>query len=146
MKVILLKDMAKLGKRGEVKDVAESYAINVLIRKGDALQATPAELSKWKQKKESKEYKKELETNLFLQIGDKLKQKPLLINNKKADAKGQLFAQIRQEDIAASIFDTTNISIDHKQVVIPTPIKSIGSHVVYLKQGDKNVTINVNIA
>lgn len=138
--------MAKLGKRGEVKEVAESYAINVLIKKGDALQATPAELSKWKQKKESKEYKKELETNLFLQIGDKLKKTPVIINTKKADTKGQLFAQIRNEDIAQSIFDIMSISIDPKQVVIPKPIKSLGDHVVYLKQGNKTLTININVA
>ena len=68
MKVILLRDIARLGQRGEIKEVAEGYAINVLIKKGDALMATPAELAKWKQKEEAKIHKKELAINTFTQL------------------------------------------------------------------------------
>jgi large subunit ribosomal protein L9 len=145
MKVILLKDTAKLGKRGEVKEVADGYAINVLIKKGDALMATPSELSKWKAKEESKLHKKALATNTFVQLVDKLDKEPIIITGKKADAKGQLFAQVKEVDIADAIFVSTQFSVDPKQIIIGTHIKSLGKHQVELKQGDQKAKISVEV-
>jgi large subunit ribosomal protein L9 len=146
MKVILLKDTAKLGKRGEVKEVADGYAINVLMKKGSALMATPAELSKWKVQEQSKLYKKELATNNFTQLLDKLVSSPVTITGKKADAKGQLFAQVKEVDIADAIFIVTKFSIDPKQVIIKIPIKSLGKHQVDLKGTEQKATITVEVA
>ena len=143
MKVILLKDIAKLGKRGEIKEVADGFAINVLIRKGDALQATPSEMSKWKAKEDAKKHKKELESNLFAQLSDKLKESIVTISGKKADQKGQLFAQVKEVDIADAIFATTNLSIDPRQIIIKAPIKSQGLHEFTLKQGDKKESLSL---
>ncbi len=145
MKVILLKDTAKLGKRGEVKEVADGYAINVLIKKGDALMATPGELSKWKAKEDSKQHKKELATNTFVQLVDKLAKEPIVITGKKADAKGQLFAQVKDVDIADAIFTSTQFSVDPKQINIATPLKSLGEHKIELRQGDQKAKISVVI-
>lgn len=145
MKVILLRDIARLGQRGELKDVADGYAINVLIKKGDALQATPAELSKWKQLKESKEHKKELASSTFAQLVDSLKRTSVVITGKKADQKGQLFASIKEADIADAIFTAVKMSIDPKQVIIPSPIKHHGTHEVFLKQGDKKELFRIEV-
>ncbi|MFA5131924.1 MAG: 50S ribosomal protein L9 [Candidatus Paceibacterota bacterium] len=145
MKIILLKDTANLGKRGDVKDVPEVYAINVLIKKGNALQATPAELLKWKQKNESEKHKKEIQTNTFLQLIDKLHKEKVTITGKKHDDKGQLFAQIKDVDIADAIFALTSFSIDPKQVTISSPIKSIGAHIVELKQGAQKEKITIEV-
>ncbi len=128
MKVILLKDTAKLGKRGEVKEVADGYAVNVLIKKGEALMATPSELAKWKSKENAKIYKKELATNTFLQLVEKLVHNPVVITGKKADPKGQLFAQVKESDIVDAIFKETQFSVNPKQINIPKHIKSLGVH------------------
>lgn len=141
MKVILLKDIAKLGKRGEVKEVADGFAINVLIRKGDALQATPSELSKWKAKEDAKKHKKELESNLFVQVSDALKRNKIAIEGKKADEKGQLFAQVKEAEIADAIFAATKLSVDPKQIQLSSPIKSKGEHYFSLKQGERSETL-----
>lgn len=143
MKVILLKDIAKLGKRGEVKDVAEGYAMNVLIKKGDALQATPGELAKWKAKEDAKTHKKELATSIFAVLVDTLRRTTLTIANKKHDGKGQLFASVKEADIADAIFTITHLSVDPKQIHISTPIKSIGKHFFEIKQGEKKETITL---
>lgn len=138
MKVILLKDTAKLGKRGDVKDVADSYAINVLIKKGDALQATPSELAKWKAKEEAKVRQKEVAVNTFLSLVEKLKQSEIIIADKKHDEKGQLFAQVKESDIAQAIFSVTGLSIDPKQLHIPTHIKALGRYTVSIQQGGRS--------
>lgn len=145
MKVILLKDMTKLGKRGDVKEVADGYAVNVLIKKGDALQATPTELAKWKQKHDAKQHKKDLASSLFLQLIDQLRKEVVVIASKKADQKGQLFAQVKEVDIADAIFTLTKLSIDPKQIHIPTPIKSLGIHQVELTQGTDKQIIAIEV-
>ena len=102
MKVILQRDIARLGKRGEVKDVAEGYAINVLIKKGDALLATPGEISKWKTKR-LKQNSKDTAAASFASLITVLK-RTCCHCWKKADTKGQLFASIKEMDIVDAIF------------------------------------------
>jgi large subunit ribosomal protein L9 len=143
MKVILLQDIAKLGKRGTVAEVADGYALNVLIKKSQAVQATPTELSKWKQAEESKKYKKEIITNTFLQLLERLGKEEIVITDKKSDSKGQLFAQVKESDIADAIFKVTKFSIDPKQVIISSQIKSLGKYSVTLKQGEQKKAITV---
>jgi large subunit ribosomal protein L9 len=141
MKVILQRDIARLGKRGEVKDVAEGYAINVLIKKGDALLATPGEISKWKNKETQAKFKKDTAAASFASLITVLKKEPIVIAGKKADAKGQLFASIKEADIVDAIFARTKISLDPKQIIIASPIKAIGEHTVELKQGTQKEKI-----
>ena len=145
MKIILLRDITRLGQRGDIKEVADGYAMNVLIKKGDAIQATPAELTKWKQKEEVKKYKKELETSAFAQLIDTLHREKIIISGKKADTKGQLFAQIKEGDVAEAIFKVTTVSIDPKQIIIETHIKSLGTHAVLLKQGTRQEKIDISV-
>ena len=64
MKVILMRDITRLGKKGTVAEVAQTYAINVLIPKGDAKMATPQVMKELEQKEKSKQ-KKEL-SNIYL--------------------------------------------------------------------------------
>lgn len=143
MKVILLKDIAKMGKRGEVKEVADGYAINVLIKKGDALMATPTELAKWKSKEAAKNHKKELATSTFAVLVDALRHSDLVITNKKHDTKGQLFASVNEADITEAIFSAVKLSVDPKQIIITTPIKSHGKHFFEIKQGEKREKIEL---
>ena len=143
MKVILLKDTVKLGKRGEVKEVADGYAINVLIKKGDAVMATPSELSKWKAKEDAKIHKKELATSTFAVLVDALRGSALTVHGKKHDGKGQLFAAVKEVDIVDAIFATVNVSVDPKQILLDAPIKSTGKHSFFIKQGEKKEKIIV---
>lgn len=145
MKVILLKDISKMGKRGEVKEVADGYAINVLIKKGDALMATPGELAKWKAKEDSKNHKKELETSTFAVLIDLLRKQEVTITGKKSDAKGQLFASVKETDIVDAIFAAVKLSVDPKQIHLSSPIKSLGEHSFEIKQGEKKEVLRIKV-
>ncbi len=146
MKVILLQDIARLGKRGEVKEVADGFAINVLIKKGQAILATQAELTKWKQQEDAKRHKKELATSTFLQLVDSLRKTPIVIAGKKHDDKGQLFAQVKEEDIEEAIFAITKLSVSKKQIIIPNIIKSLGKHSFMLKEGGKEEQLSLTVS
>lgn len=137
--------MAKLGKRGEVKEVSDAYGMNVLIKKGNGVLATPGELAKWKALEESKLRKKETTLNTFYALVEALRSAKVLIKGKKRDDKGQLFATIRETDIADAIFEAVNLSVDPKQIVFSKPIKSVGVHVAQIKQGDKVSDITVEV-
>lgn len=146
MKVILMKDVSKLGQRGTVVEVADGYAINVLIKKGLAVLGTPGEIMKWKQKEESTKHKKEVQTNTFLQLIDKINNTKIEITGKKHDGKGQLFASIHESDIADAIYKATNLSIDPKQVIIDGHIKSLGEYKVKIKQGGQVEEIKIVVS
>ncbi len=145
MKVILLKDIAKLGKRGEVKEVSDAYGMNVLIKKGSGVLATPGELAKWKALEESKQRKKETTLTTFYALVEALRSAKVEIKGKKHDEKGQLFANIRDVDIADAIFEAIKLSVDPKQITLVKSIKSVGVHIAEIKQGDKVSEIKVEV-
>jgi large subunit ribosomal protein L9 len=145
MKIILLKDTKALGKRGEVKEVADGYAMNVLIPKGLALRGTPDEIAKWKAREASVIHKKELATNTFVQLVDKLRGAALLVSGKKHDEKGQLFAQVKESDIIDAIFAATSFSLSSKQVHILSPIKSLGKHAFEIQEGGKKEKLFIEV-
>lgn len=146
MKIILLKDTSKLGQRGSVVDVSDSYAVNVLIPKGNAIQATNVELAKWKQKEDSKKFKKEIETNTFLQLIQKIHNTKIEITGKKADANGHLFASIHEKDIVDAIYKAIGFSVDPKQIIIDGHIKSLGEYKVKIKQGKEEEKIEIVVS
>ncbi len=144
MKVILLRDIAKLGKRGEIKEVADGYAINVLVRKGDAVMATSQEVAKLKQGEEKKAREKAGAEKAFYELGDALEKNKISITVKKHD-NGHLFAAIPASDVADAIFAATKISINPAQLEIKVPIKALGKHTLMLKQGDKSLPFEVEV-
>ena len=145
MKVILLQDISRVGKRGEVKEVADGYAINVLIKKGQALLATSGELAKWKSKEDAKRHQKELAENTFVQLIDMLRKHPIVIEGKRHDEKGQLFAQIKDTDIVDAIFVITKMSISHKQIHFPKVVKSLGQHECVIEEGGRKEIIQFKV-
>ena len=144
MKVILMKDVTRLGQRGSIVEVADGFALNVLIPKGQAVMGTPAELTKWKQKEASKNLKKELATNTFAQLINKIHNDKISIEGRKHE-KGNLFAQIKENDITEAIYKVTNFSVDSKQIIIKNSIKTLGKHEVIIKQGNQSEKIEIEI-
>ncbi len=144
MKVILLRDIAKLGKRGEIKEVADGYAINVLVRKADAVIATPQEIAKLKQGEEKKAREKAGAEKAFYELGDALGNNKVSITVKKHD-NGHLFAAIPASEVADALFTATKISVNPSQLEIKIPIKALGKHKLTLKQGEKSLSFEVEV-
>jgi large subunit ribosomal protein L9 len=134
MKVILLRDIAKLGKRGEIKEVADGYAINVLVRKGDALMATPQEIAKLRAQEEKKVRERDGAKKAFHNLKMGLGGSRVEILAKKHD-NGHLFAAIPVVEVLDAIFAVTKISLNKDQIEIKSPIKALGEHAVTIRQG-----------
>ena len=144
MKVVLLKDVTKLGLRGSVIEVANGYGTNVLIAKGLAKLATNTILNEIKQKEASKIHKKELATSLFLQVIDKLRKDPIKITGHRHN-NGSLFATVSLSELVDAIHKATGVSVNEKQLYIKTPIKHHGVHEIILQEGEKKEAVQVVI-
>ncbi|KUK14646.1 MAG: 50S ribosomal protein L9 [Synergistetes bacterium] len=134
MKVVLLEDVPKLGKRGDVVNVADGYARNFLIPKRLAVMATEGEISRLKSEVLKKKEKEERRRKVLLEIKENLEGKEVILKA-KAGNKGKLFGSITASEIAEAIKKTMGIDIDKKVVELASPIKEVGEHVVKLKLG-----------
>lgn len=141
MKVIFIQNVAKQGRIGEVKEVADGFAVNVLIPKKQAVIATPAAIKNLEEKKKTKEFKQVLDKNLFLKALNDLQNilntesaGVLEIAGHKADKSGHLFSQIRESDIVDAIFKKIKISFNPDQIVLgKDPIKKLGEYEIEIK-------------
>jgi large subunit ribosomal protein L9 len=135
MKVILLTDIPKVGKRYEVKDFKEGYAQNVLLAKGLAELATPHALSRLADKKEKMNKEKENEVKSFQELVSALNDMHIVIKA-KANEKGHLFKAISAHDISKAIKEQFHRDVSEDIFVVPS-IKELGAHAINLKKGDK---------
>lgn len=132
MKVILLEDVKSLGKRGQIVDVSDGYARNFILAKKLGLEATSKNLNDLKLKKahedklaaqrlqEAKDFAAKLEG---LQVTLKI----------KAGEGGKLFGSISSKEIAEAAKEQLGLEIDKKKLVLPNPIKAIGTTDVPVK-------------
>ncbi len=142
MKVILLKDIASLGRKNDIKEVSDGYARNFLLPKGLAAIATDAAVGKIQAKKETgeKRVKKDLK--------DK-KQIAKAINNTRFEIKmkvgerGQLFASVTAAIISEKL-KSEGFQVEPNNVILEKPIKKSGEHLVKIDFGN-NITASVKI-
>jgi len=134
MKVILLKDVPKVGLRNDIRQVKDGYALNLLIPRKLAIHASPQALKNLENIKarETEKVKVNLE-NLekeLKKIGDiKIKV--------KANEKGHLFAGIGKEEIREAS------GIPEENIVLKTPLKEVGEHEIEIKVGEKSKKVKV---
>lgn len=143
MKVILLADVNKLGKEGDLVDSKSGYARNFLFPRKLAVEATPENLKNWKEMK-AKEAADEAER--VRQAGETKE----LLESKSVDLKakggegGRLFGAITAKDIAERMDELFGVKIDKKKIVLPGNIKATGNHKVNVKlHGDISADVTV---
>jgi len=133
MKVLLIKDVPKLGKKGEIKEVKEGYGRNFLIAKGFAKLATKEVIKEWEEEQQR------IKEQTALEIAELKKEKEVLENLnikiiKKLGNNGHLYGAVTKEDIVSALKAQSKIEIDKKQIDTKN-IKSLGDHIVDIKLG-----------
>lgn len=126
MKVILLKDVEKLGKKGEVKSVADGYARNFLIPNKLAALATKSELAKLEEQKKIETEKAEEELKFYQEIANQIDGLELEIPVKVSE-EGKLFGAITASQITEKLKEK-NFEIKKEQIKLEEPIKEIGEY------------------
>ncbi|MEA4987400.1 MAG: 50S ribosomal protein L9 [Anaerovorax sp.] len=132
MQVILLKDVKGIGKAGTVAKVSDGYARNLLLPKGMAKEATPANLKELEAQAALNEAKRKEEMEAAQEIAKKIESITLNIKTKSGEG-GRLFGSITNQDIANALKEQENIEIDKRKFVLKAPIKHIGEFSVEIK-------------
>lgn len=132
MKVVLLENIKKLGKKDEIVEVSDGYARNVLIAKGQALPATNENLNNLKLKNKNEEKKEENIRRIA--SNDKLTLESEVITlGIKAGANGKTFGSITSKEIAEAIKGKVQLDIDKKDILLDESIKNIGKYDVKIR-------------
>lgn len=132
MKVILLKDVPKIGRRGEIKEVSAGYATNFLIRQGLAQAATAAATAKLATEKRDKTAQQIRAQEQAQKQKTELERRTFTVKIKTGD-KGQVFGGVHEKDIAAAIYQKTKIQLEKSQIQVPHGIKQLGEHSIAVK-------------
>lgn len=131
MKVLLVKDVYKLGRAGDVKKVADGYGRNFLIPQGLAMLATPGAL---KQAERIGHKATEQRAILNEEMGEiaKALENLVLTFGARAGETGKLYGSITSADIVESIQKKTAISIKRQQIDMQ-PLRTLGEHTIHIR-------------
>lgn len=145
MKIILLKDIPKIGKKGHVSEVNDGYAKNFLIAKKLAAPATPEIQARVAKEAKEATDKHERSTAKLKELKAELEKRTFSIQVKMGD-KGQIFGGAHDKDIIEVINKKLGSALDKHTVQLNRPIKNLGAHTVTLKLGSgitAQTTINI---
>lgn len=132
MKIILLEDVKSLGKKGDVKEVAEGYGRNFLIPKKMAAFATPEAVKNAEALKVEKRQKEVAKLENLRNIAGKLKSQEIILKAKEKD--GKLFGSITPKDISVSL-GSRGFDISEKAIIIKEAIKKTGQYEIAINLG-----------
>jgi large subunit ribosomal protein L9 len=131
LKVILTADVEKLGKSGEMKEVAEGYARNFLLPRKMAVPATGGAYRAWQHDIASREDKRKREREEAEIAAQRIGSTTLTMGVKVGEG-GKLFGSITAKDIADAL-ERRGISIDKNKVDLEEPLKMLGTYKVAIK-------------
>ena len=129
MKVILKSDVFKMGRKGEVKDIADGYATNFLIPRGLAELATVAKIKEAELLKKEQDVHKEIQHELLEKNLSALKNISIEITE-KVNEQGHLYEGVRKEAILKALNEQAHIKLHNEHVLLEQPIKSAGEHTI----------------
>ncbi len=144
MKIILLKDIAKVGKKYDIKEISDGYALNLLIPKGLAVAATADVVKRIGLEKARDEGERKVHEELLNKNLKELEGVTIVLNEKMND-KGHLFAGINKLEIVQAIQRQTRLQIDPEYIVLDKPIKEAGIISIPVKANNIIARFNLEI-
>jgi len=125
MKVIFLKDVPRVGKRYDIKEVNGGYAANFLFPQKLAEPATPKAIAELERKQKEIVVEREMQESLLVKNLEEIKGKTIIIKG-KANEKGHLFSAIHKKEIIETMQKENRIEIGEEFILLDKPIKEVG--------------------
>ncbi len=132
MKVILLKDVKALGKKGMIVDVSDGYAKNFLLKGKLAAEANAQNMNVLKTQEGSRMFRRERDFEEAQKLAEKMKEMTLHFKVKAGEG-GKLFGSVTAKDISDKLLAEYKIETDKKKVYLEDAIKSAGITTVEIK-------------
>ncbi len=132
MKIILLQDEKKLGKKGDIIEASDGYARNYILPKKIGVEATSANMNDLKLKKANDSKVAQEQLDAAKALAEELDKKSVTVKS-KAGTGGRAFGSVSNKEIAAAAKEQLGLDIDKKKIVLPDALKNFGSYDVSIK-------------
>ena len=132
MKVILLEDVKSLGKKGEIVNVSDGYARNMILPKKLGLEATSKNLNDLKLQNPHAEKVAQENLEAAKKFAEELKDKKVEVKMKSGEG-GRTFGSISTKEISEAAKKQLNLELDKKKMLLKDPIKALGTYEVQIK-------------
>jgi len=145
MRVVLHETIAGLGNRGDIVDVSDGYARNLLIPKGQAQQASPGVEAQAAAMKKSWQARNAKEREAAEEVAKVLVARTVEISA-RAGAEGKLFGSVTSGDVAEAIQTQVGVELDRRMIALDEPIRSTGMHAVTVKpHNDVQFPVSISV-
>ena len=145
MKVILKQDVKGSGKKGQMVEVSDGYANNFLLKKGLAVKATSQAVNEMKNRDAATAYRLAEELKAAQAAAAAIDGKTVKLTA-KAGVGGKIFGSVSSKEIAEAAKAQLGIELDKKKMVLPSPIKVLGTTMVPIKLHPKVTSeLKVNV-
>src|SRR5688572_21817927 len=131
MKVLLLKDVYKLGRAGDVKKVADGYGRNFLLTQKLAVLATPGALKQVEKIRSQAEVRRTEQNSELKGLADQINGVTVVFAAKAGET-GKLYGSITTQDVATAIQEKTRFEVKKQQLDMQ-PIRNLGEFTAYVR-------------
>ena len=132
MKIILLQDEKKMGKKGDIIEVSEGYARNYILPRKIGVEATPKHMNDLKLQKANHDKIAQEQLDAAKALAALLEDKQVVVKIKAGEG-GKAFGSVSSKEIAAACMEQHNIELDKKKIQLPESLKNFGSYEVAVK-------------
>lgn len=142
MKIIFLKDVPRVGRRYDVKNVSDGYARNFLFPRKAAEIATQKAIASLEKRKAAEDGEQKVHEDLLMKnLADV--EGVVVTVSEKTNEKGHLFASIHADKIAKALKAQTGLDVGSAHIFLAEPIKAVGEHAIAVKVGNKKGTFTL---
>ncbi len=132
MKIILLQDEKKLGKKGDIIEASEGYARNYILPKKIGVEATPKNMNDLKLQKANEDKRAMELLDAAKALAAQLEGRQVVVKIKAGEG-GRAFGSVSTKDIAEAFMAQHNLEIDKKKIQLQDGLKSFGAYEVPVK-------------
>ena len=125
MKVILLEEVKSLGKKGQIVNVSDGYARNMILPKKLGVEATSKNLNDLKLRKANEEKVAQENLDAAKAFAEELSTKEVILTLKVGEG-GRTFGSVSSKEISEAAKKQLNLDIDKKKLQLESPIRTLG--------------------
>jgi large subunit ribosomal protein L9 len=129
VKIVLREDVDKLGRKGDLLEVADGYARNYLVPRGLAIVATKGVVTQATAMRRNRQIRDDRDKEAAQELATRLTTSPIRVTARAGEG-GKLFGSVTSADIAAAVKEQTKVEIDRRKITLAEPLKELGPHEV----------------
>ncbi len=144
MKVIMLKDVGGVGRRGEIITISDGYALNALIPKGQAEQATADKIAAWEKRHQASQAQEAQREQEWAAIAKKLENSTIQVHAKTNES-GHLYQQLSPSFVAEAIERVHGVRLPPDGIMFAAPIKKLGLTEIKVRLGKTTTSLKLDV-